>query len=542
METKSLKKLSKMMACAAIALTSLLVSPVSVLAQDHVSITIAGNEGQPLSGKRFMLYKLFHVVTSPDQASVHYEWNEPYKNALQNVAGAALKKEKKTVSEYEVIDYLNTLDEAQMRYFVEDLRDEIVRSGQSGVIHEVDHTDENNQYVIEGLEHGYYLLDEQSVHGTHGAASLCMSGTANENMVVYIKSDHPQLIKKIEEDDQDVGWNDIADFEIGQTIPFKYETFVPAMDGYDTYKMVFEDRMDPRIAWDPDSLSIQIKGEKTTVTLAKEDYEIRHDVNGNTFELEIEDLKAVVEAQFGSERDQKMTIRYDGWLTEDACQDTGRPGFENSVRLQYSNNPDTDGKEDMGQTPWDTVVCFTYKIDGSKVNEDAAKLQDARFRLYRDERCTDEVKMKKAENGYTVSKDGSEEIVSDDKGRFVISGLDQGTYFLKETKAPQGYRPLLDPIRIELIPTFTQERDSYAAGEGATERILQQLAAKASFREGWNQTAALGTDAANGSVQLEVVNKKGMLLPRTGSNSAILLVGIGSAATLYALKKKKDEK
>lgn len=150
--------------------------------------------------------------------------------------------------------------------------------------------------------------------------------------------------------------------------------------------------------------------------------------------------------------------------------------------------------------------------------------------------------MKKAENGYTVSKDGSEEIVSDDKGRFVISGLDQGTYFLKETKAPQGYRPLLDPIRIELIPTFTQERDSYAAGEGATERILQQLAAKASFREGWNQTAALGTDAANGSVQLEVVNKKGMLLPRTGSNSAILLVGIGSAATLYALKKKKDEK
>lgn len=542
METKSLKKLSKMMACAAIALTSLLVSPVSVLAQDHVSITIAGNEGQPLSGKRFMLYKLFHVVTSPDQASVHYEWNEPYKNALQNVAGAALKKEKKTVSEYEVIDYLNTLDEAQMRYFVEDLRDEIVRSGQSGVIHEVDHTDENNQYVIEGLEHGYYLLDEQSVHGTHGAASLCMSGTANENMVVYIKSDHPQLIKKIEEDDQDVGWNDIADFEIGQTIPFKYETFVPAMDGYDTYKMVFEDRMDPRIAWDPDSLSIQIKGEKTTVTLAKEDYEIRHDVNGNTFELEIEDLKAVVEAQFGSERDQKMTIRYDGWLTEDACQDTGRPGFENSVRLQYSNNPDTDGKEDMGQTPWDTVVCFTYKIDGSKVNEDAAKLQDARFRLYRDERCTDEVKMKKAENGYAVSKDGSEEIVSDDKGRFVISGLDQGTYFLKETKAPQGYRPLLDPIRIELIPTFTQERDSYAAGEGATERILQQLAAKASFREGWNQTAALGTDAANGSVQLEVVNKKGMLLPRTGSNSAILLVGIGSAATLYALKKKKDEK
>lgn len=542
METKSLKKLSKMMACAAIALTSLLVSPVSVLAQDHVSITIAGNEGQPLSGKRFMLYKLFHVVTSPDQASVHYEWNEPYKNALQNVAGAALKKEEKTVSEYEVIDYLNTLDEAQMRYFVEDLRDEIVRSGQSGVIHEVDHTDENNQYVIEGLEHGYYLLDEQSAHGTHGAASLCMSGTANENMVVYIKSDHPQLIKKIEEDDQDVGWNDIADFEIGQTIPFKYETFVPAMDGYDTYKMVFEDRMDPRIAWDPDSLSIQIKGEKTAITLAKEEYEIRHDVNGNTFELEIEDLKAVVEAQFGSERDQKMTIRYDGWLTEDACQDTGRPGFENSVRLQYSNNPDTDGKGDMGQTPWDTVVCFTYKIDGSKVNEDAAKLQDARFRLYRDERCTDEVKMKKAENGYTVSKDGSEEIVSDDKGRFVISGLDQGTYFLKETKAPQGYRSLLDPIRIELIPTFTQERDSYAAGEGATERILQQLAAKASFREGWNQTAALGTDAANGSVQLEVVNKKGMLLPRTGSNSAILLVGIGSAATLYALKKKKDEK
>ena len=39
---------------------------------------------------------------------------------------------------------------------------------------------------------------------------------------------------------------------------------------------------------------------------------------------------------------------------------------ENDVRLEFSNNPDSNGEGSTGYTPWDTVVCFTYKLNGLK--------------------------------------------------------------------------------------------------------------------------------------------------------------------------------
>ena len=80
----------------------------------------------------------------------------------------------------------------------------------------------------------------------------------------------------------------------------------------------------------------------------------------------------------------------------------GRAGFENAVRLEYSNNPDSDGNGSTGTTPWDTVVCFTYKINGLKVNNHNKLLKNAKFRLYSDENCTNEVYVKESPNGYVV--------------------------------------------------------------------------------------------------------------------------------------------
>ena len=66
-------------------------------------------------------------------------------------------------------------------------------------------------------------------------------------------------------------------------------------------------------------------------------------------------------------------------------------------------------------------------------------MRGATFKLYRDSNLSDLVKVKKSTNGYVVSNSVDEEIVSNEKGEFVIQGLDQGTYYLKEIQAPDGY-------------------------------------------------------------------------------------------------------
>lgn len=539
---------------AAMALISLL-QPIPATAQESgVSITIAGNQDQTLVGKTFHIYKLFDVRTSSDRQSVDYSWNPVYKSALQNTVGKALGKKAASVTEYEVIDYMASLNEeghySQMRYFVEDLRTEIEKTNSNDqIVFKVESTNDQNEAVLSGLEHGYYLVDEMSVHGSHAAASLCMAQTANENIVIRIKSDYPEIIKKIEEDDNNVGWNDIADFEIGQTIPFKYETLVPDMNGYDTYKLVFEDRMDPSMDWYEDSVEIAISNGERTYTLKQNEWNVHNDAYNHRFEVTIENLKEIVDTQFPEGMDdtghnaygQTITLRYDGYLKDEAADQTGRPGFENSVRLVYSNNPDANGTGEVGVTPWDTVVCFTYKIDGSKVNEAGTQLKDAKFRLYRDPDCTDEVFVKQGANGYIVSQKEGVEMVSDQQGQFIVHGLDQGMYYLKETKAPDGYRPLLDPIEIEIIPTFTEERNQYIEGDGAGDQVLKDLQANAIIKDGWNGSHGLETTVADGSVQLEVINKKGAVLPRTGSSMSLILLSSGTALALYALKKQKND-
>ncbi|MCB5617374.1 prealbumin-like fold domain-containing protein, partial [Thomasclavelia ramosa] len=166
--------------------------------------------------------------------------------------------------------------------------------------------------------------------------------------------------------------------------------------------------------------------------------------------------------------------------------DTGRPGFENDVKLEYSNNPDADGAGQTGETPWDTVVCFTFRMDGIKANDQVPerKLEGAKFKLYSDKDCTDPIG-----KGTT-----------DKEGRVNFDRIVAGEYYLLETKAPAGYRKIEAPLKVSL-----------RSEDGKFSFYINDEAVKTDDE---NNSLTVENGLYTGS--MTVINRRGSLLPGTG--------------------------
>lgn len=528
------------------------------------TITITPNANQSLVGKRFNVYKLFTVISSDTTDSVNYVINSDYAYVLKKLVADKAGVEEVEVTANDVVEYIRGLGTgnptegsySDFRMFVETLRDRLNSAGKTGDVVTVDDVKSDGSFQITGLEYGYYIVDETTGNrGQHQASSLCMVSTVNPSTEIRIKSDYPSIIKKIKEDDNGVGWNDIGDYEIGQKVPFKYETYVPNMNGYNTYYFAMHDKMDDALTFDSSSVKIVITNGTKSYTVSNDEMIISENVGEDTFKIEISDLKAIVDREFpegmNSQNEniygQDIIVTYNAVLNDSAAEDTGRPGFENSVKLEFSNDPDSSGASKTGETPWDTVVCFTYKLNGLKTNDNNEVLKGVKFRLYSDKDCTNEVYVKATANGYNVinrdtagntKPSDSVEMVSNDKGGFVVYGLDGGTYWLKETSAPDGYTLLEKPIEIKVVPTFTDDRNSYVAGEGATNKILKDL--KVTTKIG-NTSSDLVTDVEDGSSNITVVNKVGTLLPSTGSSVTLGILVTGALLMGYAVVRSRKK-
>ena len=383
----------------------------------------------------------------------------------------------------------------------------------------------DGKYVISGLAAGYYLVKDQdgSLTGDNDSYTEYIIQVVG-NVTATPKSDVPEVQKKVKDindstDTTKTDWQDSADYDIGDSIPFQLKaTLADNVSSYTTYKVVFHDTLSKGLTYNNDA-KVYIDGTETN------GFTVTATVNADgttTLTVSCDDVKAL-----GAGNSSVITVEYTAKLNENAV--LGSAGNPNEVYLEYSNNPNKseEGNNETGETPKDVVIVFTYKTIINKVDSENKPLTGAAFKLE---------KLIKGKDGAADTWTTVKEFTVDETTTsFTFSGLDDGQYKLTETKTPAGYNTI-DPIYFVIEATHDETADA------PTLKTLNAYLTDANgnkqteMKDGESVNINLGTvDLTAGSITTTVVNKSGSELPSTGGIGTTIFYVLGGVLVLAAV-------
>lgn len=401
--------------------------------------------------------------------------------------------------------------------------------------------DDEGKYVIGGLSAGYYLVKDKEAVTGEGAQTRFILQVV-DNVDVTEKANIPSVTKKVKERNDGNGnvtdWQDAADYDIGDSIPYKLEGTLPGkFEEFDTYKVYkFTDTLSTGLT-PPKADEVKVKLDTENGTDISELFDVA--VNGQTLTVTLKEGVDLRTAQPGFTHDSKIIVTYNAVLNENA--NIGSAGNPNTVYLEFTNNPNGEQDGEKGTTPEDKVIVFTYEIKALKVEptNDAA-IDKTAYDALTDAEKADYVKVgdkyQKTQAlsgaGFTLYKkvNGSYEPVGEEVTgvtTFTFKGTDAGEYKLVETTVPAGYSKAAD---VEIKVTAGYDKES--ADPKLTSLTVSPEAA-GFVVESTTTTTGEGDDAVqtatySGDITGKILNQKGAVLPSTGGIGTIIFYVLGS--------------
>ena len=557
--TKS-KKLASFIVSTVLALSMTATASFGVLAEETAtttSISISTSDTHT-----YVVYQIFTGTVSSDGTTISdVEFGGGVdSSALLNALGLS-----ETATATDAAEAMSDLSASEI---AEILAKDGVLATSSGTL-------SSNNTSLTVAEGYYYAKETDTSTSSTGDILLYVDGEET----ISPKLGTPSVEKKIQEDDRTIsstgetigtdaasdGWNDAADYSIGDTVPFViYGSMPDNIDSYDHYYYKFTDTLGAGFVA-PDERDITVYVDNYDVTSQAAITITANDDGSTTITIEFKDIKALTDTNsdpISIDASTIVKVSYSAVLDTDAV--IGEDGNINGVYLTYSTDTSYDGNgveeddddddgDSTSDSEWDGVVAFTYTLDNTKVDEDGETLTGAEFVLYY---LDGETKY------YVVVEDNivtswttniDEATVLGKDGSFEIKGLDSGTYYISETKAPDGYNSLTGDIEVVITADgYETVTTTYIGINNTGDWEYNADTGKEAYGT-VTATYTLAddtidvTEETSGTFSASIVNSKGSVLPTTGGiGTTIFYVAggvlvAGAAVLLVTRRRMKNQ-
>ena len=462
-------------------LTMVLCCTTTAFAAGTGSITVENAK----ESETYTAYKIFDLVYSTTNDKYAYTINSSNEwfNDVKTYAETADSKLTLTQKAGETTYVVEFQDGFSAPKFAEYLKDK-TNTKTSGVVLTVS----SGKATASNLDLGYYFVKTAT-------GALCNLTTTKPEAKIYDKNIGPEIEKTQKDDNSQVITGDV---QLGQKINYEITGKVPSTTGYETYTYKITDTMSEGLTFNKD-VKVTIDGNDVTTSVT-----INYtpdDTNATGFELTIP-VKNYQE-KIGT----TISVKYTATVNKNAVVAVSK----NTAKLEYSNKP---GTNETGTTTPVEKKVYTAKVVVDKVEKGTeTKLANAKFVLYKKDTATNAITYYKltttagtneAKVEWVDNATDATVLKTDDNGAAEFIGLSDGTYYLKETKAPDGYNVLTADVEITI-----------AGNENDTTTLTHTQ---------------------------KVENNKGALLPETGGIGTIGLTALAVAVVACALflPKKKN--